>query len=249
MALLSRKKKTDSRKGGPAGRTKAPKPPRGARLKQIRAAWTMTRRADPKLLPMTLVAFFGPLLLLVAVGLVVGQLWLFVPLGLMVGLLATTFVFGQRMQKAAFSGVEGQPGAAAAVLDAMRGDWRVTPAIGVNRDQELVHRVLGRPGIVLVAEPGPTGVHRGTRNLIANEKRRLARVVGETPVYEVLVGEEEGQIPLRGLEKHFRKLPRNIKAKRVNELDIRLKALGSSPLPIPKGPLPKGARMPRGKVR
>jgi hypothetical protein len=248
MALFSRKKKADS-KSGPAGKAKKPKPPRGARLKQIRAAWTMTRRSDSRLLPLTLAALLGPLVLLLAVGLVFGPLWFWIPMGVMAGLLAATFVFGRRVQQAAFAGVEGQPGAAAAVLDAMRGDWRVTPAIGVNRDQELVHRVLGRPGIVLVAEPGPGGVHRGTRNLIANEKRRLARVVGDTPVYEVLVGEEEGQIPLRRLEKHFAKLPRNIKAKQVNVLDTRLKALGSTPLPIPKGPLPKNARMPRGKVR
>jgi hypothetical protein len=246
MALLRRKKSAPTGRG--AAGTVA-KPPRGARAKQIRAAWTMTRKADPRLLPLVLAAFLGPLLLLLAVGLVVGPLWFWLPTGFMVALLATTFVFGRRVQKAAFAGVEGQPGAAAAVLGSIRGDWRLTPAVGVNREQELVHRVVGRPGVVLVAEPGPGGAHRGTRNLIANEKRRLTRVVGDTPVYEVLVGEDEGQVPLRGLEKHFLKLPRNIKPKRVNELDAMLKALPSNPLPIPKGPLPKGARMPRGKVR
>jgi hypothetical protein len=248
MALLSRKKKADG-KGGRKAAGKAAKPARGARLKQLRAAWTMTRRSDPKLLPLTLASFLGPLILFLAVGLVFGRLWFWLPIGFMVGLLATTFVFGRRVQKAAFAGVEGQAGAAAAVLNAMRGNWRVTPAVGVNRDQELVHRVIGRPGVILVAEPGPTGVHRGTRNLIANEKRRVTRVIGDTPVYEVLVGEDEGQLPIRKLEKHFLKLPRNIKPKRVNELDAMLTALPSNPLPIPKGPLPKGSRIPRGKVR
>jgi hypothetical protein len=254
MALFSRKKKADTSKAGSKAGSKAvggkaAKPPRGARVKQIRAAWTMTRKADPKLLPLTLAALFGPLLLLVAVGLVFGPLWFWLPMGFMVGLLATTFIFGRRVQKAAFAGVEGQAGAAAAVLNSMRGDWRITPAVGVNRDQELLHRVIGKPGVILVAEAGPTGVHRGTRNLIANEKRRLTRVVGDTPVYEVLVGDDDGQIGLRQLEKHFTKLPRNIKGKQVNALDVRLKALGTAPLPIPKGPIPKSGRMPRGKVR
>lgn len=249
MALLSRKSKADPKKGR-SGKAAAPKPERGARLKQIRVAWQMTRKADPKVLPLTLAAFFGPLLLLLAVGLVFGPLWFWLPMGLLAGLLITTFVFGKRVQKAAYAGVEGQPGAAAAILNSMRGDWRTTPAVGINREQEMVHRVLGRPGVVLVAEPGPGGVHKGTRNLVANEKRRLTRVVGDTPVYEVLVGEEAGQVPLRQLEKHFAKLPRNLKPKRVNELDAMLKALPSNPLPIPKGPLPKGARVPRGgKVR
>jgi hypothetical protein len=252
MGLLSRTKDSappTGGRGGPARAGKA-KPPRGARAKQIRTAWTMTRKADPKVLPLVLAALLGPLLLAVAVGLVFGPLWFWLPMGFLVGLLATTLVFGRRVQKAAFAGVEGQPGAAAAVLQSIRGDWRLTPAVGVNREQELVHRVLGRPGVVLVAEPGPGGSHRGTRNLIANEKRRLTRVIGDTPVYEVLVGDEAGQVPLRGLEKHFLKLPRNVKPKRVNELDAMLKALPSNPLPIPKGPLPKGARWARGgKVR
>ena len=239
MALRFRKSSSAPGKG------KA-KPPRGARFAQIKTAWTMTRRADPRLLPLTLAALLAPLALAVVLGLLVGPLWFWLPLGFVAALLAATLVFGRRVQKAAFAGVEGQPGAAAAVLNAMRGDWRIAPAVGINREQELVHRVLGRPGLVLVAEPGPNGVHKGTRNLIGAEKKRLTRVVGDTPVYEVLVGDGEGQVPLRGLEKHFLKLPRNIKPKRVNELDAMLKALPSNPLPIPKGPLPKGARVPRG---
>ncbi|HWH30180.1 MAG TPA: DUF4191 family protein, partial [Mycobacteriales bacterium] len=91
MALLSRdKKKAGSSKAGRGRGGGKPKPPRGARLQQIRTAWTMTRRADPKVLPLTLAAFLGPLLLLIAVGLVVGPLYLWVPLALLVALLVTT---------------------------------------------------------------------------------------------------------------------------------------------------------------
>ena len=241
MALLSRKKKAP-KGGGPAR-------PRGARAKQIRTAWTMTRKADPKVLPLTLASFFGPLLVGLAIGLVLGPLWLWLPLGFVVGLLLTTVVFGKRVQRTAFAGVEGQMGAAAAVLSAMRGDWRTTPAVQFNREQELVHRVLGRPGVVLVAEPAPGAPPRGTRNLVANEKKRLGRFLpSDVPVYEVLVGDGEGAVPLRSLEKHFLKLPRNIKPKQVNELDAKLTAL-PPPLPIPKGPRPTSGRMPRGKMR
>lgn len=247
MALLSRKKTKAApvRGGSASSRKPVQKPPRGARLKQIRTAFTVTRQQDPRLVPLCLAAFFGPLLLFIAIGLVLDQLFVMAFLGLLVGLLVTTFVFGRRVQQTAYAGVEGQPGAAAAVLNSMRGNWRVTPAVGFNRDQELVHRVLGRPGVVLVAE----GQHRGTRNLIAVEKKRLSRFLGDVPVYDVLVGDSDGMVPLRGLEKHFAKLPRNIKPKLVNELDAKLKALGSNALPIPKGPMPKGGKVPRGKVR
>ncbi len=249
MALLKRSSKaatsTKVTPGGAKGARGAaapakPKPPRGARIKQIRNAFTVTRANDPKVLPLVLAAFFGTLLLFLAIGLIVGHPYYLTFLGLLVALVVTTFVFGRRVQSTAYSQVEGQIGAAAAVLTNMRGDWRVTPAVGFTREQDLLHRVVGRPGIVLVAE-GSAG--RG-RNLVITEKKKLARFVGDTPVYDVLVGDGEGQVPLRQLERHFLKLPRNIKGKQVNELDRRLKAIGGASMPIPKGPAPRG-KVPR----
>ena len=227
------------------------KPPRGARraarrerFTQLRTAFTLTRKADPRLVPVLLACLLVPFVLLLALGLLLSHPVLFGIFGLLVGLIAATTVFGRRAQKNAFSQVEGQAGAAAAVIDNMRGDWRVTPAVGFTREQDFVHRVVGRPGIILVAE----GSAARTRSLIVNEKRKLARFVGDTPVYEVVVGDREGQVPLRGLERHFVKLPQNIKPKDVNILDRKLKAMAPG-MPIPKGPVPGGGRMPRGKMR
>jgi len=245
MALLKRSAKTAPSKPGPgkgkagAAAKKKPKAPRGAKLKQIRVAFKATRAQDPKVLPLVLAAFFGPLLLMVALGLVLGGLAYLVFLGFLLGLVCAAFVFGRRVQATAYSQVEGQLGAAAAILTNMRGDWRVTPAVGFTREQDLVHRVIGRPGVILVAE----GAHNRSRNLIATEKRKVARIVGDTPVYDVVVGDGEGQIGLRQLERHFLKLPRNIKPKTVNELDRKFKAMGAQALPIPKGPMP--TRVPR----
>lgn len=243
MALLKRSKKAAPGKGaGPKGAkapTKKNKPPRGARLKQIRQAFAVTRKNDPKVLPYLLAAFFGPFLLLLALGFIFGHPIYLGFLGFLVALVVTAFVFGRRVQATAFSQVEGQLGAAAAVLDSMRGDWRVTPAVGFTREQDLLHRVIGLPGVILVVE----GARNRTRNLVVTEKKNLSRWIGDVPVYDVLVGDGEGQVPLRGLEKHFRKLPRNIKGKRVNELDRKLKAMGGTAMPIPKGPMP--TRMPR----
>jgi hypothetical protein len=251
MGLLNRSKKDapSGTRGAAGAKVKKPKPPRGARLKQMRQVFGVTRQSDPRLVPYLLIAFFTPFMLLLALGLLIDQPFLLGLIGFMLGLLAAVVVFGKRVQATAYAGVEGQAGAAAAVLQNMRGDWRVTPAAGFNREQEMVHRVLGRPGVILVAEGVPGGAHRGTKNLIANEKKRVTKVIGDTPVYDVLVGDEEGMVPLRGLEKHLMRLPRNIKGKQVNALDVRLKALGTAALPIPKGPMPKGGRMPRGKVR
>ena len=240
MALFSRSKKPAAGKGATSQKVKV-KRPRGARLKTIRQAYTVTRAQDPKVLPIVLAAFFGPFLLLLAIGFVIGYPYYLGFLALMVGILVATFVFGRRVQATAYSQVEGQVGAAAAVLKNMRGDWRVTPAVGFTREQDLVHRVVGKPGVVLVAE----GARNRTRNLVAAEKRKVSRIAGATPVYDVFVGDGDGEVPLRGLEKHFLKLPHNIKPKVVNELDRKFTAMGPAALPIPKGPMPRGGRVPR----
>lgn len=218
---------------------------RKARFTQLKTAFSMTRQADPRLVPLLAIAFLVPLVLMILIGIAVRHPYLLAFLGLLLAVVVTTAVFGRRVQRHAFRQVEGQVGAAAAILQNMRGDWRVAPAVGFSREQDLVHRVLGRPGIVLVGEGAP-GRARG---LLVAEKKRLARFVGDVPVYDLMVGDGEGQVPLRGLDKHFAKLPRNIKPKDVNILDRKLKAMPTG-LPVPKGPMPTGGRMPRGgKVR
>lgn len=218
-------------------------PSRGEKLGQIRQAFTMTRKSDPKMLPLVLAAFFITLAVFVLIGIAINQPIYLSIIGLLAAVVVTTAVFGRRVQRTAYSQVEGQLGAAAAVLANMRGDWRVTPAVAFTKEQDLVHRVLGRPGVVLVAE----GATNRTRNLLGTEKRKLSRLIGDTPVYDVSVGDGEGQVALRDLERHFTKLPRNIKPVVVNELDRKLKAIGGPVMPVPKGPMP--TRPQRGKVR
>jgi hypothetical protein len=215
-------------------------PPKG-RIAQIRATYTMTRRADPALPWILLGIFFG----VVAVFVVIGALLKSIPFWVIVGIpfatLAAVYVFGRRAETAAYAGVEGQAGAAASVLSALRKGWFVTPAVGFTKQQDFVHRVLGRPGVVLVSE-GPSS---RASQLLANEKKRHARFVGETPIYEIQCGDGEGQVPLRKLQRTVMKLPNNLKPAEVTALRRRLDALTATPLPIPKGPLPKGTKMPR----
>jgi hypothetical protein len=233
MALLRRRKKKSTKRQGPSRREQ---------LKQLRVAFSMTRKADSKMLPMVLGTFVITLAVLVGIGAVIDHIVYMTIIGLMVSLLAAAIIFGRRVRGTAYSQVEGQIGAAAAVMQNMRGNWRVTPAVQFNREQDLVHRVIGRPGVIIVGEGSPARL----RSLMGAERRTLARVVGDTPIYDVVVGEGEGQVSLRDLEKHFLRLPRNIKPAVVNNLDTRLKAMRTA-MPIPKGPMP--TRMPRGKMR
>ncbi|GII90148.1 membrane protein [Sinosporangium siamense] len=199
------------------------------------------KQANPKGMPIVYASVLGTFVLCIVIGLVLGWLWYMIFIGLMLSLTVGLVVFGQLAQKAQYSILDGQVGAAAAVLQGMRGNWEVTPAVAVNRDQDVVHRVVGYPGIVLVGE-GPGG---RVQKLLVAEKKRVQRVAVEVPVYDIQCGDGEGQIPLAKLQRHLMKLPRNLKKPAVSEINYRLRALPQN-LPLPKGPLPKGARMPRG---
>jgi len=170
-----------------------------------------------------------------------------IPLGVLLGVLVTTVLFGRFAQSAQYSAIEGQPGAAAAVLENMRGNWTVTPAIAANRNMDLVHRAVGKPGVILVGEGSPNRL----ASLLAAEKKRVARVAYEVHIFEFQVGDDEGQIPISKLQRKVMRLPRNLKPAAISDINHRLKALQPS-LQAPKGPIPKNIRqpkMPRPKAR
>jgi len=220
----------------------APAPARGGRIAQIRETYRLTKRVDPYIGWILIGLFLGVLVIFALIGAITKMWFFWIVIGLPFATLAVTFIFGRRAEKAAYSQVEGQVGAAASVLSALRKGWFVTPAVAVTKNQDMVHRVIGRPGVVLVSEAPPARAG----NLLANEKKRTARFVGETPIFEIQAGDGEGQVPLRKLQGAVMKLPRNLKPAEVTALRRRLDALTATPLPIPKGPLPKGARIPKG---
>jgi hypothetical protein len=215
------------------------------RLAQIRQTYQMAKKTDPRIGWIAVATVLAVLVVMVVVGIFVKPVWLWPIIGLPMALLAGALVFGRRAERAAYLQIEGQPGAAMAALGTLRGGWDVTPVVATNKYQDVVHRVVGRPGVVLVGEG--TSANR-VMNLITQEKRRHARVVGEVPVIDVIVGNEPDQVPLRRVAKHVMKLPRSLRPAEVTELRSRLRALGTQPVPMPKGPLPRNIKVPRGQV-
>jgi hypothetical protein len=217
------------------------------RRKQIAQAYRMTKQSDPRI-GLILLAVF-----LVTALVVGGLIWLFEPLfgvmiGLPTGLLVTMIVFGKRAEKAAYSSVEGQPGAAAASLQMLRRGWEVKPGVAFTKNQDIVHRVVGRPGIVLVGEGNPSRV----RNLLTVEKKKHARYVDEqVPIFDIVAGDGEGQVPVRKLPRHVMKLPRSLRPADVTDVLQRLRALDAMrpQAPLPKGPMPTSARAARQMMR
>ncbi|MCX4663390.1 DUF4191 domain-containing protein [Streptomyces uncialis] len=214
------------------------------RLKQIALTYKMTRRADSKIGLVLAGVGIGTLGVFLAFGFWIGHPVYLGILGLLIALLATAITFGRRAERAAFGQMEGQPGAAAAVLDNIGRGWSTTPAIAMNRSQDVVHRAVGKAGIVLVAEGNPNRL----KSLLAAEKRKMARIVADVPVHDLIVGTGEGQVPLKKVRTTMLKYPRVLSGPQVTATNDRLRAMGDlmSNMPLPKGPMPKGMRMPKG---
>jgi len=227
-------------------------PEKMSRRQQFVATYRMAKQSDPHLGLWLLGTFVvgaaigfglfwflpgaGPIGLLIAV---VG--------GLLTGLLLTLVVFGRRAQKSAYRQMEGRPGAAGQALGMLRRGWKTDPMIAFNKQQDVVHRVVGPPGIVLVGEGNPNRL----RGLLTNERRKHERVAADIPIHEVVCGNGEGEVPLPRLVKHVTKLGKNVKPADLTDVLNRLKALDASRsnIPMPKGPVPTSMKGLRGQMR
>jgi Domain of unknown function (DUF4191) len=209
------------------------------RIKQMRMVLKLVNTQDKRALPIIFGSAAGIIVVFVVVGVLTG-LWFLIAVGVLLGLLAGMILFGRFAQRAQYSAIDGQLGAAAAVMQSMPGDWNVTPAVAGNRNMDVVHRAVGKAGVVLVGEGVPSRVAQ----LIAAEKKKTERVAHGVPIHDFQVGSADGQIPVSKLQRKITTLPRQLKPAAVSDLNYRLRALQPS-MQMPKGPIPKGARQPK----
>ncbi|CAM4194666.1 DUF4191 domain-containing protein [Nocardiopsis rhodophaea] len=214
---------------------------RPGRFKQIGMVAKVVHQQSPKTIPISVGIFVAVLAISVIGGFLTGAWLYWITLGIPVGFLAGFIFFTRSAQRVQYQMLDGRLGAGMAVLDNMRGDWTVEPGVAANRQMDVVHRAVGRPGVVLVGEGDPSRL----RGLIAGEKKRVARVAATTPIYDLQVGNGADQVPVSKLQRHVMKLPRNLDKAEVAELRYRLRALPAG-IQMPKGPMPKGMRMPKG---
>jgi F0F1-type ATP synthase assembly protein I len=208
-------------------------PAKQGRLSQIRAVFTMTRKSDPAVVWLMLLAFVGAVALGLLIGLLIDHPIYVSVLGAITGVLLAVIIMGRRAERAAYTQIADQKGAAGYALKGLRKGWNVEeqPVAVDPRTQDLVFRAIGRPGIVLVTEGPVPRVNK----LVDQERLRLNRVLRDVPVVIFNAGPGEGQVPLQKLSRTImRKRPVLTKAE-VSEVSKRLRALGSAGLPIPKG--------------
>ena len=177
----------------------------------IKQAYTLTRKNDPKLPWIMLIAFVVVAGVVELVGILLGSPFLFLPLAVITG--GARRADHLRPARAGLGLPPGRGPAGRGRLGARGHARRLAGHLRRRRHRAARRRPPGaRPPRrrSWSAEGAPSRV----RGLLAQEKKKVARIVGDTPIYDIVVGDDEGQVPLRKLSAHVMKLPRNLVRRR-----------------------------------
>ena len=210
------------------------------RFQTFRDAYAVTKQVKPWISIALIATFLVTWVIGIGIGAAIGQPvylgFVFLP----IALLAAMLLFTRQAGSAAYVSIEGQMGAGASVLMAIRKGWTTTPAVAVSRNQDMVHRSVGRAGIVITGEGSDS-----VKQMMSDERKKAERFAPGVPVIEILIGNEDNRVPIRKLQKEMRRLPKKLTAHQMREVRARLKAVGGMSMPIPKGPMPTRG----GKIR
>jgi hypothetical protein len=220
------------------------------RISQMWHVFKMTRRHDSNIVWFMLLSFVGPVALGVISGLLFWQgnvfmLVMSILIGLLVGVLLGLIVLGRRAERAAYSQIEGQPGAVGAVIkSALRRGWLSTEQpVAINpKTQDAIYRAVGRGGVVLIAE-GPT---TRTQRMADDERRKTSKVVPNVPITVINVGPDHDSVRLHKIGWRMARVKAVLTKSEVSVVNNRLQSLGAN-IPIPKGIDPFKARPSRGR--
>jgi hypothetical protein len=221
------------------------------RLVQMWQVFQMTRRYDGTIVWWLLLCLLVP----IAAGIIVAILFasgnvlslvLYIIVGVLVGVLLAIIVLGRRAERAAYGGIEGQPGAVGAVLkNGLRRSW-IGSEMPVNispRTQDAVYRAIGRGGVVLIGE----GPRSRTQPMLDKERAKITRILPNVPVNFLYVGSDADSTPLHRIVPSLRRFKSTLTKAEVSAVANRLASLNREMggIGIPKGIDPRRVRAPR----
>lgn len=227
-----------------------PKTKQPGRIAQMWQVFQMTRRYDRHIVWMVVTLLVAPLALGIVLGVSLssGNVFLIVIwslAGILLGLLLALIVLGRRAERAAYSQIEGQPGAVGAVIKSvLRRGWIASEMpVAINpKTQDAIYRAVGRGGIVLIAE----GPQARTQRLADDEKRKTGKVAPNVPISVISVGPDEDSVKLYRLGWRINRIKPALTKSEVVVVNNRLQSLGMN-VPIPKGIDPYKMRAPRAR--
>jgi hypothetical protein len=162
--------------------------------------------------------------------------------GVLAGILGFLIVLGQLTQRLMYSNLQGQPGAVSALIkNQLRRSWRGndTP-IRMNKNQDIVYRVVGKPGVVIVSE----GVRSRVAPLVEDARREVQRIVPGVPVNLLHVGSDG--LTLKEFFPALYKIKGRVRPAEIVVVSNRLNSIAKTPASMmPKGIDPTKMRAPR----
>ena len=125
--------------------------------------------------------------------------------------------------------------------------WHVDQAIAFTKQQDVVHRVVGPPGIVLVGEGNPGRL----KALLATERRKPRARGHRDPDPRDRRRQRRGPDPAAQADRARQKMKRQVKPAEITDILARLKAIDAyrPHVPMPKGPVPTSMKGIRGNMR
>jgi len=124
-------------------------------------------------------------------------------MGILVGVAVAMILFGRFAQAAQYSAIAGQPGGPPPSCSRCAATGRSPRGLGEpehGRRPPCCRPARRRPGRGRVAEPAAEPA-RG-------REEADCPIAQDVPIYDVQVGDDTGQIPIRRLQRHIMKLPR-----------------------------------------
>lgn len=246
--------RTDVVYGVPVSSDQSPQPRKKRRLAQylqnIKDSYTISRRTYPWIGWAMLAAFAVCIAVGVAISFASGMsLWYWLILSIMMALMVAMIILSLTVRRASYAQIEGMPGAAKAVLDQIGRGWYVEPEpVAFTKHQDLVWRLVGRPGVVLIAE----GPGTRTRRMLAEEERKVHRLLSTVPIHTLQVGTDAGQVRLTELSKTLRGLPTkptSLTDSEITQVSKRLTSMAGRNLPVPRHIDPNKVRPDRRAMR
>jgi len=198
------------------------------------------RGVDPKAVPVAILIGVGTFIAIALFGAVLTNLSflgtiIWAILGLVAGYLSALLTLTNRANKAIFKKYANEPGRISLTVGTLtRRIYKGTnQPVAVNaRTKDMVFRVVGPAGVVLMGEGSKTS----TQQLLEDERRKTQRVASGVTVHTFYTSEDGNGVPIAALHKKVNKLKRTLTKAEIRAVQNRLSAMDSrGGLPIPKG--------------
>ncbi len=223
-----------------AKKEKVSKPKGNGLFSQFREQLKFLKEADPKAVPLGIL--FGSLMFLVILtvgafisGFTFLGIIIWAVLGIVTGYLTLLLTMTRRANSAIFKRYENEPGRVSITVGTLtRKRWKGSnQPVAVNaRTKDMVFRIVGPAGVVLMAEGSSTSA----KAMLEEERRKVQRLASGVTVHTFFSAQNGDGVPLGQLHKKVAKLKRTLNRAEITAVQNRLASIDSrSGLPIPKG--------------